>query len=153
MIDVLVMKIGLICIGIETRYVHTVTRDIVSGSGESAPVVAGYVKQCNDKNLPVIDFGKNIFPAAVSGNAGNEKDWVEYVVLHANGYECAVVVGEVVDVYRISEGDIAAIPLFALKRMSGNFFKGVFRINDGLALMLDVPEYCKEMYGCGEAKK
>ena len=81
---------------------------------------------------------------SVSGLKMEKCQWVDFILVSFQDGEFAIPIDEVIDIFQISEKNIKPIPLFAVKHMSKNFFKGVFSADEKLVLLLDVGNFFKQ---------
>ena len=128
MVDLLVIKIGTECFGIETAYVKTVTKNLIWPDHEHYPDFASDIVEYEGRKVVVVDLGMK-----------TEKcRWSDFIVVSCKDGEFVMLIDEVIDIFQVSEKDIIPIPVFAEKNMSENFFKGVFSKGNTLVLLLDV---------------
>ena len=128
MVNILVMKIGAECFGIETSYVKAVTKNLIWADHEHCPDFASGVVEYEGRKVFVIDLGMK----------AERRSWSDFIVVSCKDGEFVMPINEVVDMFQVSEKDIMPIPVFAEKNMSKNFFKGVFSRGNTLVLLLDV---------------
>lgn len=177
MVNILVMKIGVECFGMETSYVKAVTKNLIWADHEHCPDFASGVVEYEGRKVLVIDLEKKFIHktnVALKGTSGSgnllkspqppfdkgelsdshllekrgegevrdekvdECHRIEFIVVSFKDGECVIPIDEIVDIFQVSEKDTLSIPVFAMRHMSKNFFKGVFAIGDKLVLILDV---------------
>ncbi|HHT9138737.1 MAG TPA: chemotaxis protein CheW [Candidatus Wunengus sp. YC60] len=131
-------KIGPTCFGIETAYVKSITKNLESVCHEFPTALAegkgivGY----DGRKICVVDLEKRFFTSTDKGIDTCHE--TEFIVVSFEGNGFAIPIGEIADIFQVSEKDISPIPAFAVRYMPRNFFKGVFAVGDKLILILDV---------------
>jgi len=120
-----VFKIGVNCFGIETAHVKSITKNSEGVRDKPFPVFADGIVGYD---------GRNVFP----DKRVNKRRETEFIIASFKGKEFVIPIDEIIDIFHVAEKDITPIPAFAVKRMTKNFFQGVFAVGDKLVLILDV---------------
>jgi chemotaxis signal transduction protein len=133
MVNILVFEIGKVRFGIETMYVKTVIkRPDWWINTEHFPNSTGGIVAYNGQKMVVLNF---------SDRKLNKAFWEDFIVVSFKNSEYVLPTEETIDIFQISEKDIAPIPLYAERNLSKNLFKGVFPVDDKLILILDVSKF------------
>ncbi|MBI2469927.1 MAG: chemotaxis protein CheW [Planctomycetes bacterium] len=166
MVNIFVFKIGAACFGIETANVKAIAKNLEWVEDEPFPDFADGLADYDGRKLSVIDLERKFLTKTDKpfiGTLGNESQpespfskgrhkgidvfsdkrinacrEKEFIVVSFEGHGFVIPIDEVGDIVQVSEKDILPIPVFAVRHMSKNFFKGVFAIGDKLALILDI---------------
>lgn len=158
MVNILVFKIGVACLGIETLYIKTVTKNLEWSTNEEYLNFDDGIVPYNNRKVFIINLEKRFFYKTKISLRGAQKEKIypfsdkqtekncmfDFIVVSFKNNEFMIPIDEVIDIFQISEKDITPIPLFAKKHMHKNFFKGVFRINEKLFLLLDIGHFLND---------
>jgi len=132
MVNILVFEIGKVRFGIETMYVKTVIKRPDWINTEHFPNSTDGIVEHKGQKMVVLNFSKRKL---------NKVLWKDFIVVSFENSEYVLPTEETIDIFQISEKDVATIPLFAERNLSKNLFKGVFPIDDKLILILDVSKF------------
>ena len=132
MVNILVFEIGKVCFGIETMYVKTVIKHPEWINTEHFPNSTGGIVEYNGQKMVVLNF---------SDQKLDKNLWNDFIVVSFENSEYILPTEETIDIFQISEKDIAPIPLYVERNLSKNLFKGVFPVDDKLILILDVSKF------------
>ena len=132
MVNILAFEIGKVSFGIETMYVKTVIKRPDWINTEHFPNSTDGIVEHNGQKIVVLNF---------SDRKLNKDLWKDFIVVLFKNSEYILPTEETIDIFQISEKDIAPIPLYAERNLSKNLFKGVFPIDDKLILILDVSKF------------
>lgn len=132
MVNILVFEIGEVRFGIETMYVKTVIKRPDWINTEHFPNSTDGIVEYNGQKMVVLNFSDRKLDKYLCN---------DFIVVSFENSEYILPTEEIIDIFQISEKDIAPIPLYAERNLSKNLFKGVFPIDDKLILILDVSKF------------
>ena len=132
MVNILVFEIGKVRFGIETMHVKNVIKRPDWINTEHFPNFTGGIVECYGQKMVVLNF---------SDEKLDKELWNDFIVVSFKNIKYILPTEKIIDIFQIPEKDIAPIPLYAVRNLSEDFFKGVFPVDDKLILILDVSKF------------